>query len=149
MTVLGPCLYLYSPSEGSNDVEDSPSTSPSRTNIINAYWNEEKESEGELSASIHDDSSYISSDDDDLMPDLFDSSDESEEKNDTDSDSELDEEFPWTEVDLIQHQTGKFKSQPPLFPKYTPRNKPGPIYLHPATAFPIDFFHLCLDVSIM
>jgi hypothetical protein len=104
---------------------------------------------GESSASFHDDSSYLSSVDDDLMPDLYDSSDESDDESGSDPDSEEDGAEPWTEVDLFGPRAGKFVSEPPAFPKYTPREKPGPNHLHPATSFPIDFIHLYLNTQLM
>ena len=142
-------VSLYSPSKSSDDEDDSPPTSPSRQNIINEYWNEDSASVGESTDSFHDDSSYTSSVDDDLMPDLYDSSDESDEDQEANPDSDVDEDVPWTEVDLVGPRTGKFGSEPPAFPRYTPKERPGPNYLHPATSFPIDFFHLYLDTSIM
>ena len=76
------------------------------------------------------------------MPDLYDSSDESEDEDGFDSDSEEVEDEPWTVVDLFAPRTGKFGSEEPTFPRYTPRNTPGPISIPPSTSFPIDFLHL-------
>jgi hypothetical protein len=53
------------------------------------------------------------------------------------------------EEDLVGPRKGKFRSEPPAFPKYKPKSKPGPIFLHPSTTIPIDFLHLYLDTSMM
>ena len=50
---------------------------------------------------------------------------------------------------MIGPRTGKFRSEPPAFPKYKPKMKPGPVFLHPCTTMPIDFLHLYLDGGIM
>jgi len=52
-------------------------------------------------------------------------------------------------VDLVGPQTGKFVSEPTTFPKCIPINKPGAISIPPAKAFPMNFFQLYNDVSIM
>ena len=142
-------VSLYSPSKGSDDEEEPPPTSHNRLNIVNGYMNEDSEPVGKPTASFHDYSSYLSSVDDQLMPDLYDSSDESECNWGSSSDSEEDEEELWTVVDLVGPRTGKFASEPPAFPRYTPNNTPGPIYLPPCTSFSIDFLHLYFDIGIM
>jgi hypothetical protein len=87
-------VSLYSPSNGPDVEDDPPPNSPNRLNIINEYMNEDSKSETESTASFHDDSSYLSSIDDQLMPDLYDSSDESEDEDGSDSDSEEVEDEP-------------------------------------------------------
>ena len=81
-------VSLYSPSKGSDDEEESPPTSPNRQNIINEYWNEDSASVGESTASFDDDSSYLSSVDDQLILDLYDSRNESEDNRGSSYDSE-------------------------------------------------------------
>ncbi len=139
----------YLASVGSDNDEPAPPNSPNRQNIINEYLNEIENSEDNLSAENEDNDSYISSDDDCLMPELYDDSDDSEGEGDLDSNSDHHEDDLWTEEDLIGRRAGKFKTEPPAFPKYTPELKPGPIFLHPCTSFPIDFFHLYFDSSLM
>ena len=138
--------------EGSKAAESDESSDDStlrKTNIINEHINDLSLSEGELSASIHDDSSYESSVEDDLMPDLFDDSDESEGEMDGDPDSEEDEEPTWTEEELAGPNTGKFKPDTPAFPRFKPIFTPGPSNIPMGTENPIDFLNLYLDCSII
>ena len=79
-------------SMGSDDEAPLVSSTLRRTNIINEHINELSESEGDSSATFHDDSSYESSVADDLMPDLYDDSDDSQGENDEDPNSEDKEE---------------------------------------------------------
>ena len=129
--------------------EESDHSTHRRTNIINEYINDLSESDGDSSASYHDDSSYESSVEDDLMPDLFDDSDDDEEEKDEDPDSEEDEEPTWTEEELSGPSTGKFKVDTPLFPKFKPLHPPGPSNIPIGTKNPIDFLNLYLDCSII
>ena len=142
-------VSLYSPSKGSDDEEEPPPTSPNRQNSRNEYWNEDSASVGESTASFHDDFSYLSSVDDQLILDLYDSRNESEDNRGSSSDSESDEEEPWTVLDLVGPRTGKFASEPTAFSRSAPKNTPGPIFLPPCTTFPIDFLHLYLNIGIM
>ena len=63
-------------SKGAESDEESDHSTLRKTNIINEHINDLSLSEGELSAEFHDDSSYESSVEDDLMPDLYDDSDD-------------------------------------------------------------------------
>ena len=93
--------------------------------------------------------SYVSSIDDGVMPDLYDSSDESDECEGSLPDQQDHEDDLWTEEDLIGPRARKFRSEPPAFPKYKPKTKPGPVLIYPCTTMPIDFLHLYLDGGIM
>jgi hypothetical protein len=138
--------------EGSKQAEssdESDSSTRHRTNIINEHINDLSLSEGESSASFHDDSSYESSVGDDLMPDLYDDSDDDEWEKDGDSDSEEDDEPTWTKEELAAPNTGKFKSDTPAFPKFRPLSPPGPSNIPVGTNNPIDFLNLYLDTSII
>ena len=84
-------------SKSSDSEEESLSSTLQRTNIINEHINDLSLSEGDSSASFHDDSSYESSVGDDLMSDLYDDSDDDEVENDGDPDSEDDDELTCTE----------------------------------------------------
>ncbi len=83
------------------------------------------------------------------MPELYDTSEESDEENASLNDGQDDEGDLWVVEDLIGPRTGKFRSEPPAFPKYKPKMKPGPTFLHPGTTMPVDFVHLYFDDSIM
>lgn len=83
------------------------------------------------------------------MPDLNDSSDESEAGNCSNPDSENYEVFIWTEEDLNRPQDGKFCPERPSFPKFRPIHPPGPINIPPGTSSPVDFLNLYLDPYIM
>ena len=83
------------------------------------------------------------------MPNLYDSSDESEEEKSSNPDSEEDEPSSWTVEELTKAPTGKFVSGPPPFPKFRPANPPGPFNIPAATSFPVDFFHLYFDIDVM
>ena len=135
-------------SKASDSEEESLSSTLQRTNIINEHINDISESEGDLSASFHDDSSYESSVDDDMMPDLYDDSDDDEGENEGDPNSEEEDEPTWTKEELAAPNSGKFKSDP-AFPKFRPVYPPGPFNIPLGTENPIDFLNLYLDCSII
>ena len=136
-------------SKSSDSEEESISSTLQRTNIINEHINDLSLSEGESSASFHDDSSYESSVDDDLMPDLYDDSDDDEGEQDGDPNSDEDEEPTWTEEELAAPKSGKFTVETPDFPKFRPVYPPGPFNIPVGTENPIDFLNLYLDAHII
>lgn len=136
-------------SEGALDESESDSSALNRSNIIQNHIDDISLSEGDLSASFHDDSSYESSVDDDLMPDLYDSSEESEDESALDSDDDEDGPTLWTDERMEKAPTGKFVSGKPAFPKFNSISPPGPLNIPPATSFPVDFFHLYFNLDIM
>ena len=116
-------------SKSSDSEEESISSTLQRTNIINEHINDFSLSEGESSASFHDDSSYESSVGDDLMPDLYDDSDDEDVDNDGGPDSEEDEEPTWTEEELSGPLRENSRPTHPYFRSsgnYTPRAQQHP-----------------------
>ena len=83
------------------------------------------------------------------MPDLYDSTDESEAENASNSDLEDDEELIWEEEDLSRPHDGKFRPERPAFPKFRSIHPPGPINIPPGTTSPVDYLNLYLDPDIM
>ena len=126
-------------SKSSDSEEESISSTLHRTNIINEHINDISESEGDLSASFHDDSSYESSVDDDMMPDLYDDTDDDEGENDGDPDFEEEDEPTWTEEELASPNTGKSKPDTPAFPKFRPTYPPRPVNIPFGTTDPSIF----------
>ena len=139
----------FQPSKASDDEESVDSSSPLRINILNQHQNEARGSEDDLSDSYHDSSSNDTSDTDEIMPELYDSSSDSGEEEAVDSDSEEDEPTPWHEESLEGSRIGKYVAGETAFPTYRPRNPPGPFNIPPATSFPVDFLHLYFDIYIM
>jgi hypothetical protein len=107
------------------------------------------EAEEESCASFHDDSSYDSDQDDDLMPELYDSSDCSDSENVSNPDLEGNNDPIWTLEDLIHTQLGKNRFLPSNFPKFSPLIPPGPINIPPGTILPIDFLLLYLNSDLL
>ena len=136
-------------SKSSDSDTASVSSTLRRTNIVNEHINDISLSEGDSSASFHDDSSYESSVEDDMMPDLYDDTDDDKDESDGDPDSEEDDEPTWTEEELAAPNSGKFKSDTPAFPKFKPVYTPGPSNIPIGTENPIDFLNLYLDCSII
>ena len=136
-------------SEDSESDKESESSSRRRTNIINEHLNELVEAEEESCASFHDDSSYASDDDNDLMPELYDSSDCSDIENGSNPDSDNDIGPIWTLEDLVSPQLGKRRFLPSNFPKFSPLTPPGPINITPGTISPIDFLLLYLNSDLL
>ena len=136
-------------SKSSDSEEESLSSTLLRTNIINDHINDLSLSEGESSASFHDDSSYESSVDDDMIPDLYDYTDDDEGENDGDPDSDEEDEPTWTEEELAAPNSGKFKVETQAFPKFRPVYLPGPFNIPVGTENPIDFLNLYLDCTII
>ncbi len=91
----------FSPSGESDYEDDTPPSSPHRQNIINDYLNEVEDLGEESSVDFDDNGSYVFSIDDGVMPDLYDSSDESEEGEGSLPDQQDNEDDLWTEKDLF------------------------------------------------
>ena len=136
-------------SKSSDSEDESISSTLNRTNIINDHINDLSLSEGDSSGSFHDDSSYESSVDDNMMPDLYDTDDDDEGENEGDPNSDEDDEPTWTEEELAAPNSGKFKVDTPAFPRFRPAYPPGPSNIPIGTENPIDFLNLYLDANII
>ena len=104
---------------------------------------------GESSSSFHDSSSDDSSDGDMVMSDLFTDYDDSDEEPAVDPNLDIHNDDNWAFVFLEKAAGGKFVSGRTHFPAFTPPTPPGPVNIPPATSFPVNFFHLYLDTTIM
>jgi len=139
----------YEDSESPEDEEDSDSSQVNRKNLIQNHIDECELSGGYSSASFHDDSSYESDEGDVLMSDLFSDSEGSEEERDKDPNSQGVNNTNWTEEILVPSSGGKFVPGRTIIPKFLPKKAPGPHNIPPATSFPVDYFHLYFDTSLM
>ena len=139
----------FEPSESSSDEEESECHDQNRENIILNHIDDLRIDGDESSSSFHDSSSDDSSDGDMDMPDLFTDSDESDMEPAVDPNLDVHNDDNWEFVFLEKAAGGKYVSGRTRFPAFTPPTPPGPVNIPPATSFPVDFFHLYLDPSIM
>ena len=139
----------FEPSESSNDEDESQTDDHNRQNIILNHIDELRIDGGESSSSFHDSSSDDSSDGDMVMSDLFTDSDDSEGEAAVDPNLDDNNDDNWTFTWLEKAAGGKYVPGRNHFPVFNPPAPPGPVNIPPATSFPVDFFHLYLDTTIM
>jgi hypothetical protein len=82
------------------------------------------------------------------MPELYDSSSDSGLEEGIDSDSDEDEPTPWSEETLEGSHIEKYVSGETAFPRYRPKNPPGPFNIPPATSFPL-IFYIFISIFIL